>query len=199
MLKFAAGSSTEDTCQHVDYAYDTNAIDPGFGQNLQGRVATVSYPMCGSAYTSMTEMYSYTASGQMTKKRLRRSGPDVLDQNQAAAYDNEGRMVTKDSYSYLYDTMGRASGLRWNTVDGNNNPLTLDVVKDVLYGPAGEMTQLKRGFIGSSGSAFWGQTYTETRTYNARVQMTRQTAVSSAGGAPGLDLEYRYSGTANDG
>ncbi len=203
--RFAAGSTVADPCQSVLYMYDTSAPYPYYGQNLQGRVSRVTYPTCGGSYALMTEMYSYTAAGQMTKKKWRwtrshpEHGEEFVEWEQVAGYDNEGRTVTKggmgtdSTYGYAYDTMGREKGMTLTYWNGDNYQ-TVDVVKDVLYGPAGEMTQMKR----LAGNGFY---YTETWTYNARLQMTRQTAVgpSPAYGMPGLDLEYRYSGTANDG
>ena len=62
------------------------------------------------------------------------------------------------------------------------------MVKDVLYGPAGEMTQMRT----LSSANPYGVYHTETRTYNARLQMTRLTTT-------GLDMEYRYSATQNNG
>ena len=212
--RFAAGSTVPDPCQWVSYTYDTNTEDPNYGQNLQGKVSVVTYPACGSPYTYRQEMYSYTAAGQMAKKRWRwrwqgQNGAEYVDSEQLATYDNEGRLTWKSVVAYLYtvyantnghvytyDTMGRAAGMAQRTLNGDGVWQTTDIVKDVMYGPAGEMTQMKVGLPGQYSA---GPFYTETRTYNARVQLTRQTAVVPGGGMPALDLEYRYSGTANDG
>ena len=73
--------------QRFVYDYDANG-DAGFGaQNVAGRLAYVetyskrggaawNAPGGGNAWETMTfrEMYSYTAGGLMTKKRLKASG-----------------------------------------------------------------------------------------------------------------------------
>ena len=100
-------------------------------------------------------------------------------------YDNEGRMTSYgiplagDTYNYLFDTTGRPKEL---TKTGSSTSR----VKDVTYGPAGEMTQIK---IWNTSTDFW----TETRTYNPLLQLTRITQGSN------VDLEYRYSSTQNNG
>ena len=56
------------------------------------------------------------------------------------------------------------------------------------------MTQMKVLVGPMENAQFW----TETRTYNARAQLTRQTVLGIFNWTQ-MDLEYRYSGTANDG
>ena len=52
----------------------------------------------------------------------------------------------------------------------DNSGTPVDWVKDVVYGPAGEMTQIKYTTNGTNGSY-----YTETRTFNNLLQLTRLT------------------------
>jgi YD repeat-containing protein len=62
---------TEDTCQRVTFSYDTNPYDATFSQNAKGRLTASQYggTSC-TASTLFTEMYSYTAGGRVTSKRL---------------------------------------------------------------------------------------------------------------------------------
>jgi hypothetical protein len=89
----------DDICQREHYFYDTNPFDATFTQNSKGRLTAVQYrggynasasPTCDIVFT---EMYSYGAPGNITKKRLRTtrgSQPD-LDLDSTYAYDTEGR------------------------------------------------------------------------------------------------------------
>jgi hypothetical protein len=50
---------SEDTNQRVTYGYDTNAVNPGFSQYSQGRLATAQYTVgAPGTDTPVTEMYS---------------------------------------------------------------------------------------------------------------------------------------------
>jgi YD repeat-containing protein len=82
----------EDLCQRTTISYDSNSVDPSFGQNLWGRPAVVvtGQPGCPvinfnptANASAFSQMYSYTAPGLVTNKRLRvtRSGriPGDLD------------------------------------------------------------------------------------------------------------------------
>ena len=61
------------------YTYDQNAIDSTYSQNVNGRLATVTYPVISydvlnqtrQGTTTFTEMFSYTADGAVAGKRLR--------------------------------------------------------------------------------------------------------------------------------
>jgi hypothetical protein len=66
-------NNSEDTNQRVTYGYDTNAVNPGFSQYSQGRLATAQYTVgaLGADHTMpVTEMYSYHAAGAVTAKRM---------------------------------------------------------------------------------------------------------------------------------
>ena len=70
----------------------------------------------------------------------------------------------------------------------NENSLEpVDWAKEVLYNPAGQMTQLKYGYYG----------YTETRSYNTLGQVTQ--IRSNYGGVDSLNMQYVYSATQNNG
>ena len=188
-----------DDCQRTEYYYGTNPFDGAFTQNAWGRIAAVRYYVrrapggagClaaqnGTPHLTVTEMYTYTVGGRALKKRMRlNAGGADTDVESSYGYDNEGRMsgITypeSTSYGYGFDGMRRPVSM---TQGGQT---TVELVKDVAYGPAGEMTQLKQW------TGQYTNYYTETRTYNARLQMTRMTS-----GA--VDMEYRYSGTQNNG
>ncbi len=75
-VRYYAGS-TEQTNNRVDTYYDTNPFDSTFTQYGTGRLTAVSYKVervCNSAgstrWVTVEEMYSYTADGRLTKKRL---------------------------------------------------------------------------------------------------------------------------------
>jgi RHS repeat-associated protein len=138
-------------------------------------------------------MLSYTAAGMMTKKSL---GSTLTYEYGSFGWDGEGVMTGFSlsdydqpavAYSYSFDSLDRPIKLR------TQDPVTgtwTDWIKDVTYGPADELTSLK-------GMKNFGQQiyYQETRTYNSRLQLTRMVASLN----PGLDQEYRYSATQNNG
>jgi len=188
-------SGQEDYNQRVTFTYDWNTADPEFTQYGWGRVVAVEYwqPLRGYPAT-FTEMYSYTPAGLKTKKRLRMAYGSLgtPDLDAVYAYDNEGRVTsltypTWDTLNYEYDAMGRPSKLTRS--DGQV------LASDVVYGPAGELRQAS---YPKDGSVYLG--YTETRSYNARLQLTRLTARTGYYFPVTLvDLEYRYSATQNNG
>jgi YD repeat-containing protein len=97
----------------------------------------------------------------------------TLDTSQT--YDGQGRVQTVTypdgkAYTYAYDTVSRPISLT------DNQPTPVIWVNNVQYGLSGELLQIS--YAG----------YTETRTYNSRLQLT---AVGS--------MEYRYSPTQNNG
>ncbi len=191
-------NNTEDPCQAVTYYYDTSPRDATFTQNGQGRVTVVEWGGQTCSGLAFANWYCYAASGHITKKRLRQTRwieccdggyqVETFDLDDTASYDNEGRMSTHGPDTYAYDALGRPNRLtRHMTVYDPGCDCSvwqdIDVVKDVLYGPAGELTQIKmaNGLLGQSYSYL-----TETRQYNARLQLTRQTVAGV------MDMEYRY-------
>ena len=128
------------------YTYDA---DPFGGGYPAGRLSTVSY-LAGS--NTVTEKYGYTKGGLVSRKRLQvqRSGK-LGSMDVDYTYDSEGRMTSikqpeasgtsTATYTYAFDTLGRANKL------SRSSPAKV-YVKDVLYGPAGEMTQIKTLDVG---------------------------------------------------
>ena len=179
------------------YTYDTNlSDDPAYSQNALGRLTRVQYntPAAASVLNyddnwitfspdNVTEMYSYSAPGQVVAKRLRvqrvgdRTGSTAsADLNATWTYNNEGNLTgtaypgdpngypAAPSYSYTYDGMGRLNGMGGSSV-----------VSGVQYNAAGQM---------SAGL--------DTRTYN---QMGQLTSISSGS----LNVTYTYSTNQNIG
>lgn len=131
---------------------------------------------------SFAEYYSYTAGGLTVEKDLQVMNGQTTGPSGALfaqySYDSEAR-VTGTSYGssatsitnyFAYDGMGRPQSM-----SGTSS------VTNATYGPSNELLQVSYPFG------------TETRQYNARLQLTRITL-------PGqMDLEYRYSATQNNG
>ena len=107
-----------------------------------------------------------------------REGETAASINGQYGYDNEGRLTSGDGFTYVYDTMGRTSQMRQQVDD--------TLFASATYGVAGEMLTMSWPGI------------TETRTYNERLQLTRQRAVSALN-VPGLDVEYRFPTGTNNG
>ncbi|MBV9399757.1 MAG: RHS repeat-associated core domain-containing protein, partial [Bryobacterales bacterium] len=202
-------ANPEDGCQQENYYYDSNPFDSTYSQNVLGRLAAVQYmggaapnpaspglpPVCN---TSFTEMYSYSVPGGVTAKRLRVARTQIwyadptpwdttqtmtLDLNSAFAYDNEGRMTSEQyplsgpNLGFGYDSMGRPYSI-------TDQGTSAAVIASAGYGAAGQLLTLTGGYGGWNG--------TETRTYNAMLQLT---GIAS----PGWNIQYNYSATQNNG
>ena len=191
----------EDLCQRTTISYDFNNVDPSFGQNLWGRPTVVvsGQPGCPVINLNPTpnasafsEMYSYTAAGLMTKKRLRvtRSGGRIPgDLDALYTYDGEGKMTSVKypdtylndlslaagaTYTYGFDAMSRPVSL----VDNQQNPVTW--VSNATYGASNELKVLT-----------YGTFQTETRQYNSRLQLTQITG-------QGMNIQYNFPASPNN-
>ncbi|MFN8006849.1 MAG: RHS repeat-associated core domain-containing protein [Terriglobia bacterium] len=123
----------------------------------------------------LTDLYfSYDASGLLAKKRMGAINSYLEAQY---TYNNEGQVTSLSYpgtyepgvgfnfgpvYNYYYDTMGRPNRM---TLNGD----TRDWVKDVVYGPAGEMAQMKYWYEYVTGADHY---YSETLGYNNSLQLT---------------------------
>ncbi len=208
--RYASVGGIELTCERTTFYYDTNPFDGTFSQYTIGRPTAAEYslPGCwiGDRY-AFKEMYSYTRAGLTTKKRLRvtadQAPANPRDLDAVYTYDNEGKMTAVTyptthhndgswvsdpgtTFTYTFDDMGRPNKLN------ENDPLlgSIDWVKDVLYGVAGQMTQMK--YLSTKDQHPVLPYVQETRQYNERLQLTRLTT-------NGTDMEYRYSATQNNG
>jgi RHS repeat-associated protein len=171
------------------YYRDTNPFDPAFSQNTQGRLAAVQWGSADSLPGLMTEMYSYTVSGQMTAKRLRLNrGGQQADLELHVSYDGEGRVASvtypsgDPSLTYTYDSMGRLNGV---------STASDAVVKDVAYDALGNLTSMQ--LLAKSAGQYLVQGYE----YNTRNRATRLIAAPADptvadGQLPSVDLEYKY-------
>jgi YD repeat-containing protein len=113
--RYAGGG--EDTCARVDYHYGSQSFDASFTANAAGRLAAtatgVLTGMCQSVGAGqLIEMYSYTAAGAVTKKRMRiiRSGTTV-DKDVTYTYGTDGKLATvlypgaSVPFTYSYNLM----------------------------------------------------------------------------------------------
>jgi RHS repeat-associated protein len=177
------------------YTYDANAIDPTYSHSVQGRLATIEYPAFNydvvfgwpQGSTKFTDMFDYSAPGQVIRKRLRVTKIQPIsglatqtgsgDLNMTYAYNVEGKITnvtypfdattsTTPQYNYSYDTMMRPAGM---------TDLSSTLVSSVAYGPANEM--LSMSYNGG----------TETRTYNSMLQLTQLVNTT-----PGQNLNITY-------
>jgi YD repeat-containing protein len=165
-----------------------------------------------------TEMYRYSVGGLMVGKRLQLSpNPDpnkpwpkdaeTSNLDATFTYDNEGQYLGPQGYpnwpqsfSYSTDTLGRPTGITANPLNPGDNPRL--VVKDVIYGVAGEMQQArvyKEPPVNSYGTSYLKRTWS----YNTLFQATRETAVDEESYGPTattvLDLQYTYTAGQNNG
>ena len=186
---YPAGSSYPDLCQEVMLNYD--AFDPGIGgtQAFQlGRLTSAQWAQDTTCANHFQEQYVYTSLGQVTQKRfsMANGSSSYVNIDGYVGYDQEGRVTGYQTYStpgqidspynYQRDGLGRLTGLTYGSTT---------LVSGVTYGAAGQLQQMTYSDVGGG--------FTETRTYNANVQLTRLTATPTSG--TGMDLEYRY-GTA---
>ena len=174
--------------QRTTYAYE--GTNNGLSTATNGRVSQITY--AGPHGVSFVEMYSYHNAGGVTKKRVQITGTpfgsSTINMDAAYTYDGEGRVLsirypfgkvnsngtTGDGplYSYTYDSLGRLQRM----TDG-----TTAWVNDVTYGPADEMLSMT------------ANGFTETRTYNANLQLTELVSGAS------VHRKYISSATQNNG
>ena len=114
--KYPTAGGSEDTCQQVNYSYDSNPYDGGsYSTNALGRLAAVQY-MGGNSgsgcNTTFQEWYNYGSPGGVTGKRMHitRSGlSGPLDLAATFGYDMEGRMINE---GYPTDSSGTTASLQ---------------------------------------------------------------------------------------
>jgi RHS repeat-associated protein len=194
---------TEDACGRVKYQYDSQDKDGTFaGTNLAGRVASVETG-CSTRGGLVQELYSYNVAGAVTTKRVRIvRGSSTVTKNIGYTFDAEGKLATVQypdvarPFTYSYDLLGRPNrmtGLGW---DSDQGAITSDHVTGVSYGLGGEllgMTYLQSSPVEQQQNRW----FVETRSYNSRLQLTRQTAALN-GGATVTDIRYNFAAN-NDG
>jgi RHS repeat-associated protein len=210
--KLSGNPLLEDRCQRVDYIYDEGPGGAGrltrtrYGWNVNGQGAEV--PCAGPATLAskigFEERFEYNAAGRILSKRLvyyrvvgsvLRSADLKLDwtyntdgQATSVTYpfqqqlnsSGEGRPVVNVSY----DGMARLTGLTWRGLPwASTDPLppAQTIASSAVYNARNALTSLNIDGV------------TETRQYNLLGQLTRITQLGQ------IDIEYRFSATANDG
>jgi RHS repeat-associated protein len=178
-------------CEWVGFVYDQV-------QTSYGRLSEITWGTPTACMTGrMKARFTYNGAGRVTAKYFdvtqfvitgydQYGNPQGYDSTATvfSGYSYEGGQVKQVgypagwqeaalSYEYVMDALGRP--MRLNQLQPPQPPVT--VFGDVEYGPGGEMTRFG----------------TETRAYNGLGQLTRITKPGA------MDLEYRYSATANDG
>ena len=203
-----AANSVEDRCQRVDYTYDegggTNSgrlTRTRWNWRVDGSNNVVACAAPGGGVLGFEEQYTYSAAGRISTKSLnyfRSFGSNNVGgagltaswtynsdgQVTSVSYPNhrEGAVLGSRNVNYGYDAMARLNGLDTKLATENDqSPSWQAVVSGVQFNAFGAMTSLTH--LGVS----------ESRQYNLLGQMTRMTKGSS------IDVEYRFSSTANDG
>lgn len=197
-LTLSGGVWTEDRCQRVSYDYTLNGLPTRFLQKVTWGWNNSNQP-CNNAAGAFSELYAYGVAGSISSKTLviHRVIWGTLQSAQLQAswtYNNEGQTTgityparsdgshaINSAATYTYDTMGRSSGVSWLSLGYQHNPPSTPIVSSVTYNAFGAVT----------GFNHLGQT--ETRQYNDLGQLTRITQGTA------IDIEYRFSATANDG
>ena len=176
----------------VSYFYDTNPFDSDFSLNAAGRLTATRWGSVDVLPGLLTEMYSYTPSGQVAAQRLRiNRGRNDIDLQMICTYDDESRLSNLNypaggpSLRHTYDSLGKLVGL--DTSDAQ-------VVKDVSYDATGNLLGLK--LLASRD----GRYMDESRSYDSRSRLTELRTGSSEGDLndrriPRIDLRYQYRDT----
>jgi RHS repeat-associated protein len=208
ITRYPVSTSSPDPCQTAFFTWDQDPQIQGATVAYPfGRLTAVQWGWQADLVTPCTngafgELYAYNQNGTVWAKRLRYSttspgnvasgnldgwfGYDTRGTITSIIYPNEWPTPVNTYYQYVYslDTMARRTGLQYKQFTNVWTTVT-NWVSNVNYGPANEMTNV----------TFGG--YTETRTYNNLLQLTRQTATGT--GLPTVDLEYVFSATNNNG
>jgi RHS repeat-associated protein len=188
---FNNGQLTEDGAQLQTFTYDDS--DTGGGRLSQ---AGFGGPM-GPSQLQFWYLYSYTPAGNVAWRRLLLSEPGsyTAGLDVSYTYDNEGNVtsikypdtqpdantaVTGPTYTYALDGLKRPVGLTDNS--GGT------WASGVTYNAANQMT----------GGTFGPGAWSETRTYNSLLQLTREQQTSSQLGVL-MDMTYTYSSNQNNG
>ena len=171
--------TTEDTCAKVGYQYGSQSVDGGFsGANLQGRVAAVSTGCAWQRGGRIDELYSYNTAGAVLTKRVRITrGMSPVIKDIVYSFDGEGKLASTKypdeakPFVLSYDAMGCPSGMSQEYQPSGLEEWWSRSWASATYGIAGELLT----FSWFAGEYNYVNSYlTETRTYNERLQMTKQ-------------------------
>jgi RHS repeat-associated protein len=214
-IKHFEANGQEIPCQRLTLSYDTNPINASYSQNAWGRATVAQYGVAGCAGSStstspLLAMYSYNAAGNVTGKSLRvplsNSYTDLpYTFTYTGSFDGRGRLsgytppvgeyqfqgINDAAFKYSYDSLDRPIGMK----DIYNYRV---YIKDVMYGPTGELLQMRSRMKSASGT----NDYVKSNwVYNPLVQQTQWSGYEEVGGDSNLIVSdiYYYSATQNNG
>jgi YD repeat-containing protein len=184
---YPTGATQPDACQTVNLAYDfTQLPEYDYGYGL-GRISSATWSGTDAVRcpNGFAERYTYTIGGHVAHKQLRMTATGALPVNVEGyfTFDGEGHLAstqvpansgTFDYREYVLDAWGRPTVLRYYPNGLGATPTNL--VWGASYSAAEQLTQMTYGY-----------NYTETRTYNANLQLTNIT-----NSVLGVNLDYRY-------
>jgi RHS repeat-associated protein len=209
MVQHYNSSGVEQTSQRVTYTYGDNPGAPtDFSQNSWGRLVAVTFSNeTPGSPEQFTYLYGYTTAGRVARQRMQLgTGTTFVNLDATYEWDNEGKMTsmvppgggigggTPNKYLNFYDPFARLNGMTETSCLTQTVTQMAPVypctsmgssVATAAYGPAGETTAL----------TYDG--FSESRTYNSLLQLTRMTATGS--GQTVMDMQYTFSGTQNNG
>ena len=182
--RYRVAGGAEDAALRTNFYYDgVPWCVPGFtASNTSGGLAAVEYAPGyyatppGYSPGRFREVYSYTAAGGVTRKRM--FVENGISMEVQLAYDIEGKVTTMqypsgDIHRYVYNAAGRQTEMQERFVS-EQGVESWQTHSTATYGDVGEMI----GMTGPFGSQTWG--------YNSRMQMTTYTLAGS------LSLTYKY-------
>ena len=192
MDHYATGSPTADPCQTNTISYDLPVITNGSGNNdyLWGRITGVTTGTSSCAGWQLTEGYNYELSGQVQQKRIQLTlGTSSGYLDYLPYYDAEGNLTDEwvpfpttsnqtasKQMHYAEDNMARVTGVQ----DATTNVTMMSAAQ---FAPSNALSQA------SFFDHYTNRTYSETRSYNSRLQLTEVNV-------PGLmHLHYAFSGS----
>ena len=118
------------------------------------------------------------------------------------AFDGEGKLASTKypdeakAWVISYDAMARPSGMTQEWWEGDQSIwVNRAWVNGISYGVAGELLTLS-SFVGVQN--FADGYLAETRTYNSRLQMTKQRTMQGAIVAMDLEYEFTIAGSPNN-
>ncbi len=154
--KYPSGrNNAENTCERVQYTYDTNPVNGTFSQNSYNRLTTKQYSVCASSHeghtATITEMYSYNPAGQVTAKQFQafHCGYDADSNwtcgtapiNATYTYDALGQVSSLNGMGYGSDSLGRHVSLTDPTVNDQTGNARV-WAQNATYDAGNRLTQL---------------------------------------------------------
>ena len=186
-------STTEDGCQKVTYSYGSNPYDGSFSQNVAARLEAVARGCSGTGGGQFIEMFSYNPAGALLKKRLRIVKPTgSVNKDVSYGYMSDGKLETvlyPDAtvpYTYIYNLLDQPTKMTGPSILNAAN--TIDHVKNVNYGVAGQVTSMQIVQYEDTSPNY----FTESKTYDTLFQLTGIISM-------GMNVSYNFPATTNNG